>query len=87
MKPSSEPSLTSITKDRKSAVKSRTKSDVMSVTFAFSIALAPPQMAASVIITVIHWKNMTCIGFSRKVFQTSMVSTPCESPPRRAIWK
>ena len=87
MKPSSDPSLTSITNDRNSAVKSRTKSDVISVTFAFSIALAPPHMAARVIITVIHWKKMTCIGFSRKVFQTSIVSTPWESPPRRAIWK
>ncbi len=87
MKPSSDPSLTSITNDRNSAVNSSTKSEVISVTFAFSIALAPPHMAARVIITVIHWKNMTCMGFSRNVFQTSMVSTPCESPPRRAIWK
>jgi hypothetical protein len=87
MKPSSDPSFTSITKDRNSAVNNSTKSDVMRVTFAFSMALAPPQMAARVIITVIHWKNMTCIGFSRNVFQTSIVSTPWESPPRRAIWK
>ena len=52
MKPSRVPSFTSITKERKSAVNRSTNKEVISVTFAFSIAFAPPQIAARVISTV-----------------------------------
>ena len=76
-----------MTNERNRAVKSRTKRETIRVTFAFSIAFAPPQIAAKVIITVIIWKKMTCSGDCRNVFQTSIVSTSWERPPLMAIWK
>ena len=61
--------------------------ETIRVTFAFSMAFAPPQIAAKVIRTVIIWKKMTCSGDWRNVFQTSIVSTSWERPPLMAIWK
>ncbi len=51
------------------------------------MALAPFQIAAIVIRIAISWKMMTCPGACRKLFHTSMVSTPSASPPRMALWK
>ncbi len=86
-KPSRVPSSKSITKARKRATNRRTKRDVISQTLAFSMALAPRQMAAIVISIATAWKMMTWPGAWRKLFQTSMVSTPSASPPRMAAWK
>ena len=63
------------------------KSETIRITFTFSIALAPLQIAAIVITTAIAWKKMTSVGDSRKEFQTSVVSTSLPRPPLTAVWK
>ena len=45
--------------ERNSAANKRIKSETISVTLTFSIALAPFQIAAIVIITAINWKKTT----------------------------
>ena len=87
MKPSSVPSSRSITKARKRAAKSKTKSDTIRMTLTFSMALAPFQMAAIVMMTAIAWKKTTSSGFCRNEFHTSTVSTSAVRPPRMAAWK
>ena len=59
-----------MTNDRKRAANNSMKSETMSVTFTFSIAFAPFQIAAIVIKTDNVWKKITCDGSCKKSFHT-----------------
>ena len=79
--PSSEPSERSIHIESTSESIRRTNKLVMRMMFAFSMPFAPDQMNRTVIAMTRNWKKMTRPAFSRKAFQTAVVSTPSRNPP------
>ena len=86
--PSRLPSERSIHKERPRVMNKRTNSEVIKITFTFSMAFAPFHIARSVIAITRNWKAITCKGFCRNVFQTSVVSTPSPvNPPDIPSWK
>ena len=86
-KPSRVPSLRSIMNAKNRAENRRTNKETIRITFTFSIAFAPFQMAPMVITTASAWNMTTSPGAWRKLFQTSVVSTSDPRPPLSAVWK